>query len=101
MARKKKYIEKIQMANGDSYSINTVPQGGTVGQVLTKSGEDRDSLEWVTPEVYDDTEVVQDIEALQSNKADKDSVYTKEEVYTKQEVETAIQATAVWKTMGE
>lgn len=98
---KKKYIENIEMANGVNYKINTVPKGGQVGQVLTKSGEERDQLEWVTPEVYDDTEIVEDIESLEANKANKDEVYTKEQLYTKEEVELAIQANNAWRMIGE
>lgn len=97
----KKYIENIEMANGVSYKINTVPKGGQVGQVLTKTGEGRDELAWVTPEVYDDTEIVQDIESLEANKANKDEVYTKDETYTKEEVVMAIEANNAWKMIGE
>lgn len=75
-----KYIEKIRLVNGVNYKINTVPGGGSKGQVLTKSGSERHELEWVTPEVYDDTELVNQVQSLQGTKADKESVYTKEQV---------------------
>lgn len=68
-----KYIENIEMVNGINYKINTVPSGGNSGQVLTKSGEGRDELHWVTPEVYDDTEVKANIELLSTNKVDINS----------------------------
>ena len=96
-----KYIESIRLVNGVKYKINTVPSGGNKGQVLTKSSDGRDALEWLTPEVYDDTEIVQDIESLEANKADKSEVYTKQELFTREEVVMAIAASNSWKMIGE
>jgi hypothetical protein len=78
-----KYIESVRLVNGVKYKINTVPTGGNKGQVLTKSGDGRDELEWLTPEVYDDSELLADIEALEANKANKEDVYTKQQIEDK------------------
>lgn len=75
-----KYIENIELVNGVKYKINTVPKGGVEGQVLTKTGEGREDLQWVTPEKFDDSQIQQDLQTLQADKADKETTYTKEDV---------------------
>ena len=110
-----KYIENIQLVNGVKYKINTVPAGGQEGQVLTKTGEGREDLQWLTPEKYDDTElreglaaVEQDVADLQQDKADKTQVEEdlakkadKETTFTKDEVNELIKDFATEEKVAE
>lgn len=75
-----KYIQNIQLINGVKYKINSVPEGGEQGQVLTKTGQNREDLQWVTPEKFDDSQIQQDIESLKNNKANISEVYNKQEI---------------------